>query len=83
MKLFIIGVLVFLPLFCMSFITAMIFSPFIPADVRISLSIACMPIYGLLLGAAMGHLFGMREKDRKNAGLEQLMVEIDETGRTR
>ncbi len=65
MKLFVIGVLVFLPLFCLSFITATVFSPFIPVNSNLFFIIATMPVYGLLLGAAVGHFFGWREKARK------------------
>jgi hypothetical protein len=55
--LFLIGVIFFLLLCFFSLITGIIFSPFIPINSIIIFSIAGMPIYGMLLGAVIGHYF--------------------------
>lgn len=62
--LFLAGVIIFFPLFFFSFITSIIFSSILPPNSRIIFSVVIMPLYGVLLGAIIGHFF--RQQKNKN-----------------
>jgi len=65
---FMIGIVVFLPLFCLGLFTCMIFSSFVPGTATPYFTIATMPFYGVLLGALSGCLF---EKLKNSRGIQK------------